>query len=248
MSMEPDLNKKPLNEWSEKERIRTVKKIFSTITPRYDLLNHILSAGQDIRWRNFTSRRLPEKATHVLDVATGTGDLAITIAKKHPRLHVTGVDFVKEMMEVAEEKTRRAGLMSKIDYVSGDAMRLPFDNNMFDAATIAFGFRNIPNRIGALREMSRVIKSGGKVLVLEMTLPRETVSSRFFKWYLKNVLPRVGRVISGNKDAYDYLSNSIEDFLKPDELTEYFKQAGLHEIKVFPLTLGITCLHEGIVP
>jgi len=244
--MESNLNKKPLNEWSEKERISAVKKIFSTITPKYDLLNHLLSGGQDIRWRNFTARRLPENATHLLDVATGTGDLAMTMARKHPQLKVTGVDFVREMMDIARQKTARAGLSSRIDYIAGDAMRLPFEDNMFDAATVAFGFRNMPDRIGALKEMSRVVKCGGKIMVLEMTLPRGRAGGRFFKWYIKNVIPRIGKIISGDGGAYEYLSSSIEDFLKPDELTSYFEQAGLHGIKAFPLTFGITYLHEGI--
>ncbi|MEW5922542.1 MAG: bifunctional demethylmenaquinone methyltransferase/2-methoxy-6-polyprenyl-1,4-benzoquinol methylase UbiE [Candidatus Zixiibacteriota bacterium] len=245
--MELNANNKPLNEWSEKERISAVKKIFNTITPRYDLLNHVLSGCQDIRWRKFTTRHLPSDAKHVLDVATGTGDLAIAMARKRPSLSVTGVDFVQAMMALAISKTERAGLTSQIDFIAGDAMQLPLGENRFDAATVAFGFRNIPDRIGALREMSRVVKPGGKILVLEMTLPRGTRSSRFFKWYLKNVVPRVGRLISGNGSAYDYLSESIEDFLRPDELTSYFEKAGLVNIKTYPLTFGITYLHEGIV-
>jgi len=247
LPMEPNLNKKPLNEWSEKERIRTVKKIFSTITPRYDLLNHVLSGCQDIRWRNFTTRRLPADARHVLDVATGTGDLAITMAHKRSELKVTGVDFVKAMIDIAAAKTARAGLASRVEYIAGDAMRLPFADDTFDAATVAFGFRNIPDRIGALREMARVVRPGGKIMVLEMTLPRETMMGRFFKWYLKNIIPIVGKLISGNKGAYNYLSDSIEDFLKPDELGIQFEKAGLKDIKAFSMTFGITYLHEGIV-
>jgi demethylmenaquinone methyltransferase/2-methoxy-6-polyprenyl-1,4-benzoquinol methylase len=246
--MESNSNKKSLNEWSEKERISAVKEIFNTITPRYDLLNHVLSGCQDIRWRSLTTRRLPADARYALDVATGTGDLAIAMARKRPGLKVTGVDFVKAMIDMAAVKTARAGLASQIEYITGDAMRLPFADNMFDAATVAFGFRNIPDRIGALREMARVVKPGGKILVLEMTLPRGTRTCRFFKWYLKNVVPRVGRLISGNGNAYNYLSESIENFLKPDELTRYFEKAGLVNIKAFPLTFGITYLHEGILP
>ena len=246
--MELNSNNKPLKEWSEKERISAVKKIFNTIPRRYDLLNHVLSGCQDIRWRKITTRHLPADAKHVLDVATGTGDLAIAMARRRPDLNVTGVDFVRAMMNLAVAKTERVGLSSRIEFISGDAMQLPFGENIFDAATVAFGFRNIPDRIGALREMSRVVKPGGKILILEMTLPRGTRSSRFFKWYLKNVVPRVGRLISGNGSAYDYLSESIEDFLRPDELTRYFEKAGLVNIKAFPLTFGITYLHEGIVP
>jgi len=246
--MESNLNNKPLGEWSDKERIGAVKKIFSTITPKYDLLNHVLSGCQDIRWRRFTARRLPVNSKHIIDVATGTGDLALTVARKYPHLKIAGVDFVKEMMTIASEKTARAGLSGQIEYTVGDAMHLPFEDNTFDAAMVAFGFRNIPDRSGALEEMSRVVKSGGKILILEMTLPRRAMTGKFFAWYLKNVIPRIGKIISGNQAAYDYLSNSIEDFLKPDELTSYFETAGLRDVKAFPLTFGITYLHEGIVP
>lgn len=246
--MESNSKKKSLNEWSEKERISAVKEIFNTITPRYDLLNHVLSGCQDIRWRKFTTGHLPADARHVLDVATGTGDLAIAMARRRSGLKITGVDFVRTMMAMAIAKTERAGLTSQIEYIAGDAMQLPFSENTFDTAAVAFGFRNTPDRIGALREMSRVVKPGGKIMVLEMTLPRGSMMGRFFKWYLKNVVPRVGRLISGNGSAYDYLSESIEDFLKPDELTRYFEKAGLVNIKAFPLTFGITYLHEGIVP
>ncbi|MCP4631706.1 MAG: bifunctional demethylmenaquinone methyltransferase/2-methoxy-6-polyprenyl-1,4-benzoquinol methylase UbiE [candidate division Zixibacteria bacterium] len=241
------MNDKPLKEWSQQERIQVVKGIFSTITPHYDRMNRILSARRDVSWRRFMIRRIPANALEVLDVATGTGDVVIDIAKLRPDIKVTGIDFVKEMLDLAVEKTKNKTPEAKIDYVLGDAMELPFEDNRFDVATIAFGMRNIPGKLGALLEMARVVKPGGKLMVLEMTFPRNIRLRRFFHWYLNNTLPVLGKVIARNRDAYNYLSESIQDFLHPDELTSLFEEAGLKDTKEYPLTLGITYLHEGII-
>jgi len=246
--MEPTLDEKPLTQFSPPQRIALVKRIFNTVTPHYDLLNRLMSARQDVRWRKFTAKRIPVDATKVLDVATGTGDLAIEIARRRPRVQVAGVDFVERMMRPAQVKTAARGLSGRISYAAGDALALPFRDNEFDAATIAFGIRNIPDRPAALREMARVVKPGGKVMILEMTFPRTLGLRRFFEWYLNRVMPLVGRTISGNHEAYRYLPASIQDFLHPDDLARLFSDVGLSSVKAFPLTLGITYLHEGIVP
>jgi len=246
--MEPTLNDKPLQNFTPNERIALVKRIFNSVTPHYDLLNRLMSARQDVRWRKFTAKRIPANATRVLDVATGTGDLAIEIAHRRPRVQVAGVDFVERMMRPAQTKTAARGLNDRIAYAAGDALALPFRNGEFDAATIAFGIRNIPDRAAAVREMARVVKPGGKVMVLEMTFPKSLGLRRFFEWYLNNVMPMIGRTISGNQEAYRYLPASIQDFLDPDELSRLFSDAGLSSVKAFPLTLGITYLHEGVVP
>ena len=243
--MTSNLKDTHLSDWTVEEKISAVKSIFSSITPKYDRMNHILSARQDIRWRKFMVKRLPVNAEKVLDVATGTGDVAIEIKKRRPSIKVTGVDFVMEMMKTAKVKTSRQDL--KIDYSGGDAMCLPFKDNTFDAATIAFGLRNIPDRLGAIKEMARVVKSGGKVMTLEMTFPRNLKMRKFFDWYLNNIIPRLGAMIARDPKAYRYLVDSIQDFIHPDILTSIFKDAGLKSIREFPLTLGITYLHEGIV-
>ncbi len=240
-------NHSPEN-WSADKRVATVKRIFGTIAPHYDLLNHLLSGGQDIRWRNKTVKRLSADSTLVLDIACGTGDLSLATVRRRPNTTVIGLDFVKPMLELARTKTDRAGLQSRVHHTVGDAIRLPFDDNRFDAAMVAFGFRNMPDRARALSEMRRVVKSGGKVLVLEMTLPRNMRMRRFFVWYLNTVIPFLGGLISGNREAYRYLPDSIADFLKPGELTGLFEGAGLLDIHAFPLTFGITYLHEGRVP
>lgn len=241
------MSKKPLKQWSEEERIKTVKNIFSEITPHYDKMNHIMSGRRDIAWRKFAISRIPQGAREVIDIATGTGDLALDTVRKRPEIHVCGVDFVPAMLELANSKCREKKLTSKVDFSVGDAMHLEFEDNSFDCSTIAFGMRNIPDRLGAIKEMRRVVRPGGKVLVLEMTFPRNLKMRRFFNWYLNNVIPFMGIMITRNRKAYDYLSESIQDFLHPDQLSALFEEAGLEKIQAFPLTFGITYLHEGVV-
>lgn len=246
--MEPAVSHKPINKWTEQERITAVKRIFNTITPHYDLLNRIMSSRRDVGWRRFAVKRIPKAAKKVLDVATGTGDLALDLADQRPDVEVTGVDFVEKMLRQAEAKTSKRALDGRIRFAVGDATRLPFADHEFDASMIAFGIRNIPDRLKALQEMVRVVKPGGKVLVLEMTFPRNLRLRAFFTWYLNHVIPVVGGLISGNSSAYRYLPDSIQDFLHPDQLADLFQNAGLRSVEEFPLTFGLTYLHEGLVP
>jgi len=236
----------PLKTWTPDERITAVKTIFNTITPHYDLLNRIMSGRRDVAWRKFAVKRIPLNANKILDLATGTGDLAIAIAEGFPKAGITGADFVEKMMRVAKVKTESRHLSDKIDYVAADATKLPFESGEFDAATIAFGLRNIPDRLAALQEMRRVVKPGGKVITLEMTFPRNLRLRNFFKWYLNHMIPILGGMISGSRDAYRYLPDSIQDFLTPDQLSDLFESVGFKSIKTFPLTFGLTYLHEGI--
>ncbi len=246
--MEPVIKNKPLKAWSPDERISAVKNIFNTITPHYDLLNRIMSARRDVYWRKFAVNRLPVEVKRVLDVATGTGDMAMEIASQRSWAEVVGADFVEKMMRVAEVKTAEKGLAKRINFVAGDATRLPFGDNQFDGATIAFGLRNIPDRLAAIKEIARVIKPEGKLIVLEMTFPENLKLRRFFSWYLNRMIPILGGVISGNPKAYRYLPDSIQDFLSPAQLTSLFEQVGLHSVKTFPLTFGLTYVHEGKIP
>lgn len=246
--MEPNLSHRCLGTLSPEERVRGVKDIFGSITPHYDLLNRILSARRDVAWRRFAVGRVPETTERILDVATGTGDLALDLASSMPHARVVGLDFVTQMMRVAEHKTTKARLNGRLTYVTGDATALPFPDSAFDCATIAFGLRNMPDRLTALREMARVVKPGGKVVCLEMTFPRNLGIRRFFKWYLNRVVPVGGGVVSGNSIAYRYLPDSIQDFLHPDDLEKLFREADLLSVQAFPLTFGLTYMHEGIVP
>lgn len=242
-----DRMRSPFEGITDEEKIASIRKMFGEITPHYDLLNHLLSGGQDCLWRAFAVSKLPEDARKVLDVATGTGDLALDIARKRAYIHVTGLDFVPQMLDKAREKTAKKKLTDRITYLQGDALDLPFEADSFDAATVAFGLRNMPDRTGALREMARVVKPGGRVLVLEMTFPENLGMRRFFSWYFKHVIPFMGSVVSGNRKAYQHLPSSIQDFPEPHELTRYFKQAGIVDVSAHRMTFGITYLHCGTV-
>ncbi len=222
--------------------------MFDRITPQYDLLNRLLSARQDVYWRRKTVSRFPENSKRIIDIATGTGDIALEAVRQNPDIKVAGLDFVPRMLQYAIPKTRKNGVSDKIFYLAGDALHIPFRDNYFDAATIAFGLRNIPDRISALREMQRVVRPGGKVLILEMTFPKNIGMRKFFTWYLNNIIPLLGRVISRDKSAYKYLPDSIQEFLSPGELSGLMSEVGLLEVKAMSLTFGITYLHEGIKP
>jgi demethylmenaquinone methyltransferase/2-methoxy-6-polyprenyl-1,4-benzoquinol methylase len=231
----------------EAAKISQIREMFDAITPRYDLLNRLLSARRDVVWRRRAAELLPERVERVLDVATGTGDLAIEICRRRDGVRIYGVDFVPHMLELGRQKVRSINRKQYISLTVGDAMNLPFADHSFDAATIAFGLRNIPDKLGALNKMARVVRKGGRVLVLELTFPHNLGLKRFFNWYLNRVIPAIGGLISGDCKAYRYLPESIQDFLHPDELKRLFQQAGMVEVKAHPLTLGIAWLHEGTV-
>jgi demethylmenaquinone methyltransferase/2-methoxy-6-polyprenyl-1,4-benzoquinol methylase len=236
-----------VKEATDQERIGMVKEIFSTVTDRYDFLNHFLSLRRDVAWRRFTVRKMVFSRTgRFLDVATGTADLAIAAARKHPLIRVTGIDFVREMLKVGKTKVSRRGLGGRIQLMQGDALCLPFQDNTFDVAGIAFGVRNIPDRLGALREMTRVVIPGGQVMVLEMTFTPNWFSKLLYRTYLNRILPRVARRFSLNPSAYRYLADSIMNFPSPEEFLEMMARAGLIDVKKHKLTFGATYLYAGI--
>lgn len=231
---------------SDQERIRMVREIFSTITGKYDFLNRFLSLRRDVYWRDFTAKKMRFfKTRRYLDVACGTGDLAIAAAERYPQISVTGLDFVGEMVDAAKIKVQKKKLEKRMTLLQGDATQLPFQDNSFDAAGIAFGIRNIPDRRRALAEMLRVVVPGGQVMVLEMTF----VQNRFFKFiyyvYLNFLLPAFARLFSKNAAAYHYLADSIMNFPTPDEFAKIMEEAGMTDVKKYPLTFGITWLHIG---
>jgi demethylmenaquinone methyltransferase/2-methoxy-6-polyprenyl-1,4-benzoquinol methylase len=231
---------------TDEERVGYVREMFSRITPRYDFLNRFLSLRRDVAWRRSTVKRMRFFSTYsFLDVATGTADLAIAAALMHLDITVTGVDFVPEMLALGREKIRGTGLPDRVELIEGDAMHLPFENDTFDVAAIAFGIRNIPDRVRALSEMARVVAPGGQVMVLELTPPQSGLSRGLYGLYLRRLLPRIGRFFSGNRRAYCYLAESIMDFPTPDEFTEIMRSAGLQRVEKVPLTLGVAHLHIG---
>jgi len=234
---------------TQTEHIKIVKEIFSTVTKRYDFLNHFLSMRQDIAWRRFTVKKMRFFRTcRFLDVACGTADLALTAAARFPEINVAGLDFVQEMLDAGQIKIYKRNLLDRIYLIRGDALSLPFGDNTFDAVGIAFGIRNIPDKISALKEMMRVIVPGGQIMVLEMTFSRESIFRKLYHTYLNRILPHLAKRFSMNAGAYYYLADSIMNFPAPDEFARLMEEIGFEQVKKYRLTTGITYLHTGIKP
>ncbi len=238
-----------VKEMTDAEHVGMVREIFSTITEKYDFLNHFLSLGRDIAWRRSAVERMRFFRTYrFLDVGTGTAEMAIEAAHGHPSIQVTGVDFVREMMALGRHKIEKGRLSDRIRLLMGDALDLPFPDNNFDVTGIAFGIRNIPNKIRSLREMMRVAVPGGQVMVLEMTFPRNRFIRGIYRIYLNRMLPTLARTLSPNPAAYFYLADSITHFPAPEGFAGPMGEAGLKEVEVHSLDLGITHLYIGIKP
>ncbi len=234
---------------TDEQRIEMVKDIFSTVTGKYDFLNHFLSLRRDVAWRRFTARKMVFGPTRrFLDVACGTGDLSIGAVRAHPEISVMGLDFVREMLDAGQVKVRGKGLSSRISLLHGDALHLPFRDNSFDVSGMAFGIRNIPDKPRALREMMRVVVPGGQVMILEMTFTRNWFSNLMYHAYLNHVLPRVAKRFSMNPAAYHYLADSIMNFPTPAEFAAIMEDAGLLHVERHKLTLGTTYLYVGKKP
>jgi demethylmenaquinone methyltransferase/2-methoxy-6-polyprenyl-1,4-benzoquinol methylase len=212
--------------------------MFDQIAGRYDLLNRLMSMGIDQSWRRKTvaAMELPADA-RVLDLATGTGDLALMIARLHPDASVVGSDPSTRMLEVGIEKVARGGLGDRVELQVGDAQALPYENDSFDGCCIAFGIRNVPNRRAALAEMARVTKPGGRVAVLELGEPSVGWLSPVARFHVRKVIPRLGGMLSGSRE-YQYLQESIAAFPAAEEFAEQMEASGLKVLEVKPLTFG----------
>lgn len=220
--------------------------MFAGIARRYDLLNHLLSANIDRRWRRLVADKLRPAlgaGTHTLDVACGTGDLSLTLAEAG-QTRVTGLDFCRPMLEVATRKARER--QRKIPFIEADALRLPFASETFDVVTIAFGLRNLASVEGGLRELFRVLKPGGQVAVLEFSHPVVPGFRALFQFYFSHVLPRIGGLVSGSRGAYEYLPDSVSRFPDQERLAELMREVGFAEVSYQNLTGGIAALHLGI--
>jgi demethylmenaquinone methyltransferase/2-methoxy-6-polyprenyl-1,4-benzoquinol methylase len=219
--------------------------MFSGIARRYDLLNHLLSGNVDKRWRRKTARALESslvEGARVLDVACGTGDLSLVLAEAG-RARVVGLDFCRPMLEIAR---RKAGEGSRpIPFVEGDALRLPFADETFDAATIAFGLRNLAGVADGLRELRRILKPGGRLAVLEFSSPVVPGFRALFRFYFTRVLPRIGGLVSGSRGAYEYLPDSVTRFPDQKRLAELMRAEGFEGVEYSNLTGGIAALHTG---
>lgn len=221
----------------------TVRAMFDRIVPRYDLMNHLMTVGMDVRWRGMVARRAAAMGGRVLDVATGTGDVAFAMRAAGAR-EVVGLDFSPEMIAAAGAKARTRH--TDIDFVIGDAMHLPFADGVFDACTVSFGLRNTPDYAAAIAEMTRVLRPGGRFICLEMTPLRTPVLGRLFSLYFERIVPIVGGVLSGDYTAYRYLPKSVAAFPASTQLVMLMRNAGLTNTHVTLLGGGTVAIHTGV--
>jgi len=220
-----------------------VAAMFDAIAPRYDLLNRVLSLGIDRRWRRRAVRRLAAaRPGRVLDVATGTGDLAIE-ALRAGADRVVGVDIAERMLEVGRRKIAGMGLSDRVELRYGDALKLPFSDRQFDAALVAFGVRNFENLEAGLAEIRRVLRPGGRIVILEFSQPRRFPIRQLYGFYSRYVLPRIGRALSGDDGAYRYLPASIRVFPDGDDFLAVLRAAGYTRADHERLTFGIASIY-----
>lgn len=236
----PDISKSPAR----------IAGMFDAIAGRYDLLNHLLSAGIDRRWRRraIRSLRLSGRET-VLDLCTGTADLAIAACQATPPAHrVLGIDFAGGMLGIGREKLRAGSLDPQITLVRGDASCIPVAATSVDAITIGFGIRNVERTEDACAEMYRVLRPGGQVAILEFAIPTAPVIRQLYAWYFRTALPMIGRIVSRHNAAYGYLPASVSAFASPDEFVKILRHAGFTGIGAAPLTFGIVYLYTAQKP
>lgn len=223
-----------------------VRSMFDRIVPRYDLMNRIMTGGRDEAWRKRVAKQAiaadPKGHPRVLDVATGTGDLAFAIAKLGAS-EVVGVDFSEEMIAAAKKKA--TGKDARVSFEVGDAMNLRFEDGTFDACTVSFGLRNMPDYDAAIASMSRILRPGGTFICLEMTPFRRPFLGPLFRFYFERVMPLVGGVLSGSLSAYKYLPASVEAFPPAHELAERMKAVGLEDVRYALLGFGTVAIHSG---
>jgi demethylmenaquinone methyltransferase/2-methoxy-6-polyprenyl-1,4-benzoquinol methylase len=223
-----------------------VADMFDNISHKYDFLNHFLSLGIDIRWRKKAIKLLEEiQPKQILDIATGTGDFAIESLKLNPD-HVIGVDISEGMLNVGREKLKKRKLDDRITLTSGDSENLPFEDNKFDAIIVAFGVRNFENLEKGLSEMFRVLRPGGKVVVLEFSKPKSFPFKQLYNFYFKNILPTLGKTISKDNAAYTYLPESVKSFPDGKDFTSILDKLGFKDTICKPLTFGISSIYTGI--
>ena len=226
-----------------------VEAMFDDIAPRYDLLNRVLSMGIDVWWRKravaFLGEALLNRPSALLDIATGTGDLAIEALSLNPE-KVIGVDISEGMLRYGREKLEQKGLSDRIELVQADAADLPFDDDHFDGAMAAFGVRNFEDLQAGLADIRRVLKPGTPLVVLEFGHPTAFPIKQTYELYSKHVLPRIGRTISKNEEAYTYLPESVAAFPDGDEFLRNMQAVGFTETVAKPLTFGVVSLYRGL--
>lgn len=229
-----------MTQLSGQEKARYVQDIFTRIAPRYDLMNRLMTGGQDLRWRREVIRRAGlQPGASLLDLGAGTGDLAREALIQHPDAQITAADFTLEMMRAGRKPTDSFG------WSSADALSLPFKDESFDAVVSGFLMRNVVDNLQALREQWRVLKPGGRILILDTTRPQRNLLSPFIWIHLHIIIPTLGTLLSGQRDAYTYLPDSTEAFLSAEELAARMAVAGFNEIGFRRLMFGTIAMHWG---
>jgi demethylmenaquinone methyltransferase/2-methoxy-6-polyprenyl-1,4-benzoquinol methylase len=228
------------------ERARYVQDMFARIAGRYDLMNRLMTGGQDVRWRRYVieQTRLPEEG-RLLDIATGTGDIAAEALRQHPRAEVHGGDFVLEMMRVGRAAYPRR---EPIRWSVADTLALPYPSRSFDAVTSGFLMRNVIDVPGALAEQYRVLRPGGRIVILESSPPKKNLLRPFILIHLNYVIPTLGKLITGERDAYDYLPDSTQAFQTPEELATRMRDAGFVDVDYKMFMFGTIAIHSATRP
>lgn len=230
------------------DRARSVRDMFSAIAPTYDVLNRVLSLGIDQRWRRALVAHLPDGPGRVLDLACGTGDVALEIARARPEARIVGTDFTLEMLRAGRPKMARAGQTGRIEFHNASAEALPYPDASFDAVTMAFGIRNVVRRELALAEMRRVLRPGGQALILDFSLPPNLVVRALYSVYFRRLLPLLGGLVSGSFDAYRYLPRSVEGFPPRQAFARLMEEQGFKGVTHRDFTMGVATLYRGAAP
>ena len=235
-----------VQEMNDEQRIGIVKDIFASVTDKYDFLNRFLSGRRDVAWRKrAVSEMIFFNTNRFLDVATGTGDLALDCANTYQNVQVTGVDFVQEMVNNGLKKVDTQNLEHRVEFKWGDATNIDYIDDTFDVTAIAFGIRNIPNKEKALSEMKRIIVPNGQIMVLELTTPEPGFWRSTYSFYLNGVLPKLAKWFTKNPAAYEYLADSIMNFPTRGEFLALMESIGLKNCRAIPLTFGVCTLYIG---
>ena len=222
---------------------QNIGTLFNRIAGTYDRLNHLLSFNTDRRWRRRAVRKL-SPCQNVLDVATGTADLAIEMVRQNKVQQVTGIDLADEMLRLGDEKIRKAGLSSRITLQQGSALALPYPAGHFDAVTCAYGVRNFSNLDLGLQEMQRVLREEGQLLILEFSYPDNKIIRSFYDFYFSKIMPAIGRKVSKDPSAYTYLNRSVKEFVWGEAMAQRLRAAGFRNVTFHPMTFGITTLYS----
>jgi demethylmenaquinone methyltransferase/2-methoxy-6-polyprenyl-1,4-benzoquinol methylase len=219
--------------------------MFDRISPKYDRLNHLLSFNIDKVWRRKTAKAVAKaQPKTVLDLATGTADLAMAVARRNPQAHIIGMDISEKMLDIGRAKVVQQKMDEQIELCLGNAAALPFDDNTFDTVTVAFGVRNFEDLDKGLSEIHRVLKPDGNVFILEFSMPERFPVKQLYRFYFKHVLPRIGKTVSKDPGAYTYLPESVEKFPKPDVFSSSLASFGLTKCKIKQLTMGVAMLYQ----